>query len=73
MNQEILLQELAAILQADPAAVTLEFQLATADWDSVAVMSTIAMLDEYCGVTVSGDALARCATAGDVLKLASAS
>lgn len=39
-------------------------------WDSLAVVLTIALLDEKAEVRVDGVALAECKTAGDVLRLA---
>lgn len=55
------------------AAVTPETDLHNsggAAWDSLAIVCTIGLLDEKCGVEVSGEALFACDTAADVLKLA---
>lgn len=41
-------------------------------WDSLAVMSCIALIDEVYGKQVSGRALLACNTAGDILKLVTA-
>lgn len=41
-------------------------------WDSLSVVSMIALIDEKAGAEVDGEALARCVTAGDVLRLAGA-
>jgi acyl carrier protein len=70
MNQQIL-DGIAAILEVP--SVTPETVLANsggADWDSLAIVCTIALLDEKCSVEVAGSDLAKCETAADVLKLA---
>lgn len=69
MKQQIL-DGLAEILEVP--AVAPETLLADAgSWDSLAIVSTIALLDEH-GVEVTGTALAGCVTVADVLKLAGA-
>lgn len=68
MKQQ-LLTGLAEILEVP--AVAPETLLADAGaWDSLAVVCTIALIDEKAGVEVDGQALAACVTVGDVLKLA---
>lgn len=69
MERQVLLKELAVILQEEPAAMSPDFILTGANWDSVAVMSTIAMIDDITGLTVSGGALIECQTVSDVLAL----
>lgn len=70
MNQELVFKELAELLKVDPDLVNPEFRLSDGEWDSVAVMSAIALIDERFGVTVSGMALTKCITVADVLNLA---
>jgi acyl carrier protein len=41
-------------------------------WDSLAVMSFIAMVDEHSGLTVSPKAIVACKTVDDLAKLAGA-
>jgi acyl carrier protein len=66
-----LLDGLAEVLETP--TVTEDTVLAEAgNWDSLAVVCTIALLDEKAGVEVDGQALAACVTAGDVLRLAGA-
>lgn len=38
-------------------------------WDSLAVMSTIVVIDDIYGKSVPGKALMDCVTAGDIIKL----
>jgi acyl carrier protein len=70
MKQQIL-DGIAAILEV--SSVTPETVLANssgADWDSLAIVCTIALLDENGCKEVTGEALMKCETAADVLKLA---
>jgi acyl carrier protein len=41
-------------------------------WDSLAVVSTIAVIDDIYGKSVAGKALMDCVVAGDILKLVEA-
>ena len=70
MERADFLKELGAVIRVDAEAVGPDFRLEDAIWDSLAVMSVVALIDEHCGLTVSGDELARSETIADVLKLA---
>ena len=60
---------LAEILEIDPADVTPAMVLADQSWDSLAIVSTIAMVDECFEVMLPSQALMGCVTAGDIEKL----
>lgn len=60
---------LAEILEVEPSEVTSEMALDEGVWDSLAIVSTIALIDEIYDRTVSADALAECRTVGDIEKL----
>jgi acyl carrier protein len=60
---------LAEILEVEPGEVNPELELNEAVWDSLAIVSTIALIDEVYDRTVSADALSECKTVGDVEKL----
>ena len=62
------LAKLADVFEVDANTVTPDFPLA-ARWDSVAVLTAIALTDEQFDVTVPPDELTRCASAADVLAL----
>jgi acyl carrier protein len=64
------LRELAEILRQPGGSVAASFGLGEAEWDSLAIMSTVALIDEHCGATVSGTELAQCTTVAGVLALA---
>ena len=63
------LVELADILEIDPARVTVDFSFAEINWDSLAVVSSIALIDEYFDVIVGGQALSECNGVAEVLAL----
>ena len=70
MERATFLKELGSVLHADAEAASPDLRLEDVVWDSLAVMSTVALIDEHCGVTISCDELARCETLGDVLRMA---
>lgn len=63
---------LAEILEVDVSKVTPELALDEGNWDSLAIVSTIALIDEVYGKAVSGEALEGCKTVGDLEKAAEA-
>lgn len=70
LSDKEFLAELAAIVDADPVTFTAESKLheQPSPWDSMSLVVAVAMFDEH-GATVSGEKLAACVTAGDVLRL----
>jgi acyl carrier protein len=66
------LEGLAEILEIPAADVTPALDLTTQAWDSLAVVSAIALIDEHYGVTVDGAALAKCGTVKEVQELVAA-
>ena len=63
---------LAEILEVEPGEVTSDLTLDEGVWDSLAIVSTIALIDEVYDRTVSADALAECRSVGDIEKLVGA-
>ena len=57
---------LADIFEVPPAEIGPDFDLATHNWDSLAVISSLALIDECFGILVSGSRLARCGTVADL-------
>ncbi len=59
---------LAEILEVDTDAMTPELQLASANaaWDSLAVVSTIALIDDCYNVMVDGKSLVACEKVADI-------
>lgn len=62
-------EELAEILELEPDQITPDLRLDDTPWDSLAVVSTIALIDELYDVAVRADALNSCETVGDIEKL----
>lgn len=62
---------LAEILEVEPAEVKPDLELGE-NWDSLAVVSTIALIDDVYDVQVRPEKLADCKTVGDVDKLVAA-
>lgn len=62
-------EEMAEILDVDVSEISPTYELGEA-WDSLAIVSTIALIDELYDRAVSPDGLAQCVTVGDVEQLA---
>lgn len=62
---------MAEILEVEADKISPEFSLHSADaaWDSLAVVSTIALVDDCFNVMLDGQALAACVTVADVERL----
>lgn len=60
---------LAEILEVDEDQVKPELSLEEGSWDSLAVVSAIALIDDVYDVTVHPNALADCKTVADIEKL----
>lgn len=63
---------LAEILEIEPAQVTPALNLLDHAWDSLAVVSTIALVDECFNVLLDGQSLGKCTTVADIDKLIAA-
>ena len=62
---------LAEIFEVDEAEITPDFDLVAHNWDSLAVVSVIALADECFDLLLDGSALAKCRTVADIEALAS--
>ncbi len=63
------MRRLARILETGDAELTPEWPLTDENWDSLTIMSTIALIDEQFGVTVPGDQLAACKSVSELMVL----
>ena len=63
---------LAEIFEVNEAEIDSAFDLASHTWDSLAIVSTIALIDECYNEMVDGRALFNCVTVGDIEALISA-
>jgi acyl carrier protein len=69
LSLEKLLAGLADILEEDVEALGEDYELDEENWDSMALLEAISLIDGEFGVTVSAKALAACKTVGAVWKL----
>jgi acyl carrier protein len=60
---------LAEILDVEPDEVNSGLELDEAVWDSLAIVSAIALIDEIYNETVSADALSDCKTVADIERI----
>lgn len=63
---------LAEILEVDAGELNANFSLEGGAWDSLAVVSTIALIDDVYDVTVHPEKLSACRTVGDIERLVEA-
>ena len=64
--QEPFLRELADLLSASRQSLAPEFALTEENWDSMTVISCIALIDRHFDVTVPGDSLMACQSVRDL-------
>jgi len=57
---------LAEIFEVTEADIVPDFDLAAHTWDSLAIVSTLALIDECFNQMVDGKALADCVTVSDI-------
>lgn len=60
---------LADLFELEPEALTPTTSFSDIDWDSLAIISTIALADEHFGVMIPGQELIDCKGIPDVLAL----
>ena len=69
MDQQAFFSQLADVLQVNPAEVNEAFRLTPENWDSMAILATIALIDTHFGMTVPTNELTACKSVGAVLEL----
>jgi acyl carrier protein len=57
---------LAEILEVDEDQINSDLQLEEGSWDSLAVVSTIALIDDVYDIQVHPNGIAECKTVGDL-------
>ncbi|XEQ92336.1 hypothetical protein SCACP_11770 [Sporomusa carbonis] len=63
------IKELVNILEMNNSELSETIVLRNGNWDSLAVLSTISLIDELYNVTVPGKQLMECSTIGDIITL----
>ena len=66
---DIFYEEFSSLLGIDKSSISNDSQLSDLDWDSMALISTMALLDEVLGIVVSGGELTKCKTIGNIISL----
>lgn len=70
MKLEAFLRELAELLEVDVSELCDDYVLEDNwNWDSLALISVIVMIDEHFKQSVSNEALRKCKVVGDLIKL----
>jgi len=69
MKNEAFIARLATILQVPSETVTENYTLDSDKWDSLAVMATIALIDEQYNITVPSKELANCGSVKQLVDL----
>ena len=70
MTTSEFLKEIETIIEADPGSITMDNQIASlTGWDSMSIISFIAMADAKLQVAMNVTALASCKTVGDLAGL----
>lgn len=73
MDRDQLLRQFDEIVELPTGSLNGSERLESLEhWDSLAMMSFIALASEHCGTTLSPRQLAKCATVEDLLTLAEA-
>jgi acyl carrier protein len=60
---------MSEIFEVELATISNEFDLNESNWDSLAIISTIALVDNCFGRILSGNDLYNCKNIGDIIKL----
>ncbi len=63
---------LAEILEVEVDQINPDLQLEEGSWDSLAIVSTIALIDDVYDIQVHPNGIAECKTVGDLEKLVDA-
>ena len=68
-KQEAFFVGLAEIFELEDGEVSAELDLSTVAWDSLAIVSVIALADDIYGVFLEGEKLKACSTVADIVAL----
>ena len=69
MDTSSFLTRLAEVLEVEPGSISETTLLNETNWDSLAMLGTIGLIDSDYGVTIPTDDLRRCAAVKDILDL----
>lgn len=66
MSKDKFLEDLAAILEVEPCDLNDEFPLTTDNWDSLAIVASVVLIDEQFAVSIRGETLRNCTKVGEL-------
>ncbi len=66
---DIFYEEFSSLMGIGKSSFSNDTKLSDLDWDSMALISTMALVDEVFGIVVSGDKLTKCKTVNDIISL----
>ncbi len=70
MNEEFI-EEFAEVFDVEPAEMNTSFTFdGPESWDSLAIVSTIALVDQYYDVVLKADDFIHCSNFGELIQLA---
>jgi acyl carrier protein len=69
MEKKAFMEDLAAVLEVEPAELCEDLELNRDNWNSLAIVSAIVLLDEQFGITIEGDKLRECSSVGNLWSL----
>ncbi len=69
MGKETFMEDLAAVLEVEPEELNDGFELNRDNWNSLAIVTTIVLLDEQFGIAIEGDKLRECSSVGALWNL----
>lgn len=58
------MEDLAAILEADPEELNEQYPLHSDNWNSLSIVSAIVLIDEHFGISIEGEKLRQCSSLG---------
>lgn len=64
MNKEAFMEDLAAILEVEPHELSEGFMLNRDNWNSLAIVTAIVLIDEQFAINLPGDKLRECSSVG---------
>tara|TARA_B100001989_G_C24498535_1_gene443527 strand:- start:999 stop:1244 length:246 start_codon:yes stop_codon:yes gene_type:complete len=62
-------EEFSSLIGVERSSISNNSKLDELEWDSMALISTMALIDEIFDTVISGDKLTECITIGDILAL----
>jgi acyl carrier protein len=69
MDKSVLISKLADVMEVSPADLTEDFAFNADNWDSLAHLGAISVIDEVCEITIPTNELKDCRNIGELLSL----